>query len=46
MKKILIVEDIELNIDLLVQVLEDDYVLVIAQDGAQGVDMAKEKLQR
>lgn len=44
MKKILIVEDIELNIDLLVQLLEDDYELVIAQDGAQGVDMAKETL--
>lgn len=44
MKKILIVEDIELNIDLLVQILEDDYDLVIAQDGAQGVDMAKETL--
>ena len=40
MKKILIVEDIELNVDLLVQILEDDYALVIAGDGASGVEMA------
>ena len=37
MKTILIVEDIELNIDLLTQILEDDYKLLVAQDGAQGV---------
>lgn len=42
MKTILIVEDIELNIDLLVQILEDDYNLLIAKDGAQGVAMAEE----
>lgn len=41
MKTILIVEDIELNIDLLVQILEEDYQLVIARDGAQGVEMAR-----
>ena len=40
MKKILIVEDVELNVDLLVQILEDDYSLVVAGDGASGVDMA------
>ena len=40
MKTILIVEDIDLNIDLLTQLLEDDYNLLIAKDGAQGVDMA------
>ena len=34
MKKILIVEDVELNVDLLVQILEDDYSLVVAGDGA------------
>ena len=44
MKKILIVEDIDLNIDLLVQFLEDDYDLVIAKDGAQGVNLANEAL--
>lgn len=40
MKKILIVEDVELNVDLLVQLLEDDYALVTAGDGASGVDKA------
>jgi CheY-like chemotaxis protein len=42
MKTILIVEDIELNIDLLVQILEDDYNLLVAKDGAQGVTMAQQ----
>ena len=40
MKKILIVEDVAMNIDLLVQLLEDDFSLVIAEDGASGVEMA------
>ncbi len=40
MKTILIVEDVELNIDLLVQLLEDDYNLLVAKDGAQGVTLA------
>ena len=40
MKKILIVEDTELNIDLLTQLLEDDYELLFARDGVQGVAMA------
>jgi CheY-like chemotaxis protein len=40
MKTILIVEDIDLNIDLLSQLLEEDYNLVIARDGAQGVESA------
>lgn len=43
LKTILIVEDTELNIDLLTQLLEDDYNLVIAKDGAQGVAVANEK---
>lgn len=42
-KTILIVEDIEMNIDFLTQVLEDDYNLLVARDGAQGVSMALEK---
>ncbi|MBI4631984.1 MAG: response regulator [Chloroflexi bacterium] len=42
MKKILIVEDIDLNIDLLTQILEDDYELIVARDGAQGVALAVE----
>lgn len=37
MKTIPIVEDIELNIDLLTQILEEDYNLFIARDGAQEV---------
>lgn len=41
MKTILIVEDLELNIDLLVQILEEEYELIIARDGAQGVEMAR-----
>lgn len=43
MKTILIVEDIELNIDLITQLLEDDYRLLVARDGAQGVALAEEK---
>ena len=43
MKTILIVEDTELNIDLLVQLLEDDYNLLIARDGAEGARLAQEK---
>lgn len=43
MKTILIVEDTELNIDLLTQLLEDDYNLLVANDGGQGVAMAAEK---
>lgn len=42
MKTILIVEDVELNIDLLVQLLEDDYHLLVAKDGAQGVAMTEQ----
>ncbi len=43
MKKILIVEDVELNIDLLVQLLEDDYSLLVANDGAAGVEKASKE---
>lgn len=42
MKTILIVEDIELNIDLLTQILEDDYNLLIGRDGAQAVALTKQ----
>jgi two-component system cell cycle response regulator DivK len=42
LKTILIVEDIDLNIDLLTQLLEDDYNLLIAKDGAQGVALTLE----
>ena len=32
MKTILIVEDVEFNLDLLVQLLEDDYTILTASD--------------
>jgi len=40
LKTILIVEDVALNRDLLMHLLEDDYALVMAVDGAAGVAMA------
>ena len=43
MKTILIVEDTELNIDLLTQLLEEKYTLLVARDGAEGVSLAREK---
>jgi len=43
MKKILIVEDIDLNIDLLTQLLEDEFILLVAKDGASGVSMVQEE---
>jgi CheY-like chemotaxis protein len=42
MKTILIVEDVALNRDLLVQLLEDDYRLQIAEDGVQALACAFE----
>jgi CheY-like chemotaxis protein len=42
MKTILIVEDIDLNIDLLAQILEEDYNILIARDGAQGVTLTEQ----
>lgn len=42
MKTILIVEDVELNVDLLTQILEDDYNLLIARDGAEGVALTEQ----
>jgi CheY-like chemotaxis protein len=41
MKKILIVEDVDLNVELVTQLLEDDYELAVAKDGEQGVAMAR-----
>jgi len=40
MKRILVIEDHELNMDLLVQLLEDDYEVLTARDGAAGLEMA------
>lgn len=41
-KTILIVEDTDLNIDLMSQVLEEEYRVLIARDGMQGIAMANE----
>jgi two-component system, cell cycle response regulator DivK len=43
MKTVLIVEDVELNVDLLVQILEEDYTLLVARDGVEGVALAEQK---
>ena len=40
MKKILIVEDVEFNRDLIVQLLEDIYDVLTAADGAEGLQLA------
>ncbi len=42
MKTILIVEDVEFNIDLLTQILEEDYKLIIARDGEEGVALTSQ----
>jgi two-component system, cell cycle response regulator DivK len=40
MRTILIVEDVDYNRDLLVQLLEEDYEILTAADGAAGVETA------
>ena len=42
MKTILIVEDVDLNIDLLTQILEDYYGLLVARDGAESVALTRQ----
>jgi CheY-like chemotaxis protein len=42
MKIILIVEDVDFNLDLLVQLLEDDYDIHTATDGAAGMTLAEQ----
>jgi two-component system cell cycle response regulator DivK len=42
-KTVLIVEDVELNRDLLVQLLEGDYRLLLAQDGQSAIQKAREE---
>ena len=41
MQKILIVEDVEFHRDLLVQLLEGDYEILTAADGATGIEIAE-----
>ena len=43
MKRILIIEDIEFNRDLLVQLLEEDYEIIEAVDGRQGLETARDE---
>ena len=40
MKRILIVEDVDMNRDLLAQILEDDYEILEAVDGQDGYEKA------
>ena len=42
MAKILIIEDLEMNRDLLEQLLEDDHELSMAENGIIGLEMAQE----
>ena len=42
MKKILIVEDNVLNMDLLIQLLEEKYEVITAKDGSEGLKLAVE----
>ncbi len=44
MRKILIVEDNALNRDLLTQLLEDDYRLIQATNGPEGIRLAVEQI--
>jgi CheY-like chemotaxis protein len=41
MKKILVVEDVEFNRDLLVQLLEDDYEVLTAVNGEEGIALVE-----
>ena len=40
MKRILVVEDVEFNRDLIVQLLEDEYEILTAANGAEGIEVA------
>ncbi len=43
MQKILVVEDVEFNRDLIVQLLEDNYEVLTAADGAEGIRLAEQE---
>jgi CheY-like chemotaxis protein len=42
-KKILVVDDTEFNRDLVVQLLEDEFELIIAQNGAEGLKQTQDQ---
>jgi two-component system cell cycle response regulator DivK len=44
LKTILIVEDVDLNIDLITQILDEEYNLLIAKDGLQGVELTEKNI--
>jgi CheY-like chemotaxis protein len=41
MKKVLVVEDVDMNRELIVQLLEDKYQVIEAVNGQEGVDLAE-----
>jgi len=41
MKKILVVEDVDFNRDLIVQLLEDRYLVIEAVNGKEGIEIAQ-----
>ncbi len=41
--RILVVEDNPINLDLVVQLLEDDYDVLTAEDGETGVELARQE---
>jgi two-component system cell cycle response regulator DivK len=43
MKKVLVVEDVDYNRDLLVQLLEDKYQVIEAVNGQEGVELAEKE---
>ncbi len=43
MKRILIIEDVPYNLDLLVQLLEEDYTVLTASDGESGLSLAMQE---
>jgi two-component system, cell cycle response regulator DivK len=43
MKKVLVVEDVDFNRDLLVQLLEDKYHVIEALNGQEGIDLAQQE---
>ena len=43
MKKVLIVEDVDFNRDLVVQLLEDDYQMIEAVNGQEGLEIAEQE---
>lgn len=40
-KKILVVDDAEFNRDLVIQLLQDEYEMIVAMDGAQAVEQTE-----